>query len=85
MTLPVKTCSLCQMEQEIVCFNTNRKTRDGLHAWCKTCCRKAEKQRYEIVKKEKLKQVRAWQEKNAEKVKGYKKNWRAKMEPEENK
>ena len=73
-----KQCSLCGGEYATSFFNKNRKTRDGLHAWCKLCCRKAEKIRYSIVKEEKLRQVRAWQNENVEKVKEYKKNWRAK-------
>jgi hypothetical protein len=73
-----KQCSMCGKEFEIIFFNTNKRSRDGLHAWCKVCCRKAEKERYKLIKEEKIKQVRDWQAKNLPKVKEYKKNWRTK-------
>ena len=69
---------MCGKELEIIFFSINKKSRDGLHAWCKVCCRKAEKERYNVVKAEKIKQVRDWQAKNLTKVKEYKKNWRTK-------
>lgn len=75
-----KICSLCGKQLDVSLFNVNRRTRDGLHAWCKQCCRRAEKIRYSIVKEEKLRQVREWQDKNVEKVREYKKNWRAKSD-----
>jgi hypothetical protein len=74
-----KTCSMCGGEFEIICFNVNKKSKDGLHAWCKVCCRRAEKERYKIVQAEKIKSVREWQAKNLDKIKEYKKNWRDKQ------
>ena len=52
-----------------------------MDAWCKVCCRKAEKERYNIIKEEKLRAVREWQLKNLDKIKEYKKNWRDKQKP----
>ena len=75
-----KICSLCHKEFEITSFNVNNKSKDGLHAWCKVCCRKAEKERYNIIKEDKLRAVREWQLKNLDKVKEYKKNWRDKQQ-----
>jgi len=76
-----KICSLCGGEFEFVCFNANRRNKDGLHAWCKVCCRKMERERYKIVKEDKLRAVREWQAKNLDKIKEYKKNWRDKQKP----
>ena len=75
-----KTCGLCKKLIPIACFSINRKSKDGLHAWCKLCCRKAERERYNIVKEQKIREVREWQKNNLDKVKSYKKNWRAKHE-----
>lgn len=75
---PTKKCGLCKKELELFCFNTNRKSGDGLHAWCKLCCRAAEKQRYQIIKKDRIAEVREWQKNNLSKVSEYKKNWRTK-------
>ena len=76
-----KTCGMCGGEFEIVCFSINRKSRDGLHAWCKVCCRKAERERYKIIRDEKISAAREWQAKNLDKIKNYKKNWRDKQKP----
>lgn len=81
-TLPVKICGLCKKELEVIFFSINRKSRDGLHAWCKVCCRAAEKERYKIVNKERIAEVREWQKNNLSKVNEYKKNWRAKQQPD---
>jgi hypothetical protein len=75
-----KTCGLCKKELDVCSFSVNRRSKDGLHAWCKACCRRAEKIRYNIVKEERVKQVREWQKNNLDKVSSYKKNWRAKQE-----
>jgi len=75
-----KTCGLCKKELEFFCFSINRKSRDGLHAWCKPCCRKAEQERYKIIRDERIAEVREWQKNNLGKVSEYKKNWRAKQE-----
>ena len=77
-----KKCGLCGKEQELICFSINRKSKDGLHAWCKMCCRKAERERYNIISKERIAEVREWQKNNLGKVNEYKKNWRAKQEPD---
>lgn len=73
-----KTCSLCKKSLEVCSFSINRKSSDGLHAWCKPCCRKMEKLRYDVIKQDRIREVREWQIKNADKVKQYKKNWRTK-------
>jgi RAB protein geranylgeranyltransferase component A len=77
-----KICGLCRTEIPLICFSINRKSRDGFHAWCKTCCRKVERERYEIIKKDRIAEVREWQKNNLKKVSEYKKNWRAKQEPD---
>jgi hypothetical protein len=74
-----KTCSMCGGEFEFVCFNVNRRSKDGLHSWCKVCCRRIEKERYKIVHEDKIRAVREWQAKNLIKTKEYKKNWRDKQ------
>jgi hypothetical protein len=73
----MKQCGLCKKEFGLELFSINKRAKDGLHAWCKNCCRKAERERYKIVREQKIKEVREWQEKNLQKVKEYKKNWRA--------
>jgi hypothetical protein len=78
--VPTKICGLCKKELDVIFFNINRKSKDGLHAWCKVCCRKAEQERYKIVKQQRIAEVREWQKNNLNKVSEYKKNWRAKQE-----
>jgi hypothetical protein len=75
-----KQCALCKKEFELCAFSINKRAKDGFHAWCKVCCRKAEKERYNIKKQDRIKEVREWQARNLEKVRDYKKNWRAKQE-----
>ena len=75
-TAVTKNCGLCKKDLELSLFSISRRTKDGLHAWCKLCCRKAEKERYKIVREQKIKEVREWQEKNLSRVREYKKNWR---------
>lgn len=76
-----KTCGLCKKQIPLQCFSINRKAKDGLHAWCKVCCRQAERERYNIVKKQRIAEVREWQKNNLGKVSEYKKIWRDKQEP----
>jgi hypothetical protein len=77
---PTKICGLCKKELQLFCFSINRKTKDGLHAWCKLCCRAAEKERYKIIKQDRIAEVREWQKNNLSKVNEYKKNWRDKQQ-----
>jgi len=75
-----KMCGFCKKQIPLVCFSVNNKSRDGLHAWCKVCCRRAERERYSIISKDRIAAVREWQKNNLDKVVEYKKNWRAKQE-----
>jgi 5-methylcytosine-specific restriction endonuclease McrA len=65
-TKQIKVCTCCKQTFEISCFSTNKKARDGLHSWCRSCVnaqrrnnrqkyRPAQK-RYEVENTEKIKQ-----------------------------
>jgi len=34
-----KTCCKCKREQSVVFFFKHHQTSDGLHSWCKSCCK----------------------------------------------
>lgn len=42
----MKTCSRCGVEKDEAAFNTNKKARDGLFAWCRECRAAYAKARY---------------------------------------
>ena len=83
-----KVCSKCGEEKGLDCFHKNKKTKDGLTYWCKSCKSKNGINYYK-QNKEKIKTIvreyeknnrkkineaqKKWKEKNKEKVKLYQK------------
>lgn len=33
----MKVCTKCKCEKDLNCFSTNRKSKDGMHSWCREC------------------------------------------------
>ena len=64
----MKKCSKCKASKSIDDFYKNPQvgTKDGLHSWCKECCRELNRKTYRKRKKE-----------NPEKLKEYANKWRA--------
>jgi len=49
-----KTCTKCKIVLDILLFSTNKKSKDGLHSWCRACVnlqRKENKEKYLITQK----------------------------------
>ena len=40
-----KQCSKCHIWQPFECFSRDRRNRDGLHSWCRTCLKELDKKR----------------------------------------
>jgi len=61
----MKTCSKCNIEKELLEFYKQTRRVDGLHPWCKLCCKS-----YELVNIEaKRQRLRRWRLRNPERVK----------------
>jgi hypothetical protein len=53
-----KTCKRCNKSKDVVEFYRNKKCADGIHVWCKECCKE-----YERERNKKRTQDRAWSRK----------------------
>lgn len=66
-----KICAKCKEEKPLSEFCKSSKAKNGVKSYCKVCDGNYNAKRY-LEKKDKLKkQVKRWQKKNPEKVKGY--------------
>ena len=67
----MKTCSRCGNTKDDNEFYKNARLKDGLHSWCKACCKAARRLRWEdpAVKVRNAVAVRKWREGHPEKVK----------------
>ena len=89
----MKVCPKCGLSKSLDYFYKNKRTKDGLTVWCKTCCAISNKKHHSLNKleinskqrdyynkhKDERKVVIAkWQENNPEKVKNIIKKWRSK-------
>ncbi len=73
----MKKCAKCFKTQDSACFYKIKKGADGLHSYCKQCCRENSKN-YRVNNKEKVKSSqRAWYEKNKISVIETSNNWKA--------
>ncbi len=79
-----KTCSKCGFPKDICNFNKCARNKDGLNSYCKLCQKEYNNKRYDKNKDKIVEGIKDWQEKNEEKVKGYKKNFYDKSKLEGN-
>lgn len=70
-----KLCKKCGYSKEISEFSDCSTQKDGKKSYCRPCDRAYNKERYERIKPDRQKQIRAWNAKNKEKLKEYKKNY----------
>jgi 5-methylcytosine-specific restriction endonuclease McrA len=63
----MKTCTKCKLEKSFSFFTTNKKTKDGLHSWCKECVNTFRKSKREIY----IERDREYIKNNIEKIKVY--------------
>lgn len=78
--MSTKTCTTCKLTKPHAEFRKQASTKDGLKYACRACDNAAQKKRYEKIKPQYIEQVKAWQEKNPDKVLGYKKKYERKDE-----
>ena len=70
-----KICRKCGGEKPLDKFGKQSSTKDGYKYYCKDCIAAINRSRYERDPERHKMIVRKWQEKNTEKVKGYKRNY----------
>jgi len=76
--MKTKICSKCNKTKPISEFSKDRRTKDGLHYWCKKCQSKNAKKYYQENKNNLKKYQRRYYQNNKEKIKKQFKNWRKK-------
>jgi len=62
--MSTKTCSKCRVEKDVVKFDKNKRNKDGLGSWCKSC----KKEHYKANREEKLAKVKEYREANREEI-----------------
>jgi len=72
----MKKCFDCKLEKDESEFNKNKKTKDGLQGWCKTCVKENNAQRYSANPQHSKKIAKLWQEANRERNKENIAKWR---------
>jgi len=73
-----KTCSKCGEVRSIGDFIKDRRYKNGLTNVCRACRSAYSRERYPVRKEEVLKQVKAWRDRNREKVRAYRKDYQNK-------
>lgn len=71
----MKTCTKCSLEKPLPEFSKDKKTRDGLHIWCKMCCRDYNRLWREEHKKEVIVCSMRYRNKNSKKIAAYDKTY----------
>lgn len=74
-----KTCRRCHKIKDLSSFGNFYRAKDGKKTHCKECEKEYNRARYEFKKDTIKTQVRAWQEKNAAKMKEYAQKFSEKM------
>jgi phosphate starvation-inducible protein PhoH len=70
-----KICKTCGKTKDILDFSKNSKNKDGLRYSCKDCEKEKAKKYYRQNKRRIKEKVQKWQGDNAEKVRGYKRDY----------
>ena len=70
MKIQFKMCSKCNEEKDIAEFYKNRKSRDGLYCYCKTCAKKKNKNYYNNNKNQIIERTSKYYEENKDDLKG---------------
>lgn len=71
----MKTCYCCKETKPFEEFSKKASTKDGYYPYCKVCKKVKDKESYEKHKAARYLVTKAWQEKNTEKYKSYKRKW----------
>jgi len=71
----MKKCNKCGEVLPLHMFGKNKRTKDNLKVWCKTCSKKYNKAYYEENKEEKKKRDKAYCEENKEEIRNKKKTY----------
>ena len=71
----MKQCGKCGVKKEASAFYKNKKTKDGLHYWCKQCLLKRVKELYLLKHQEKLEYHSDYRSKNRNKIESHRKIW----------
>ena len=67
----MKFCSKCKITKEIIEFNKNKKSRDGLSCWCKNCNSIYKKQYHKVN----VDYCRKYRKENRERIQKYQKEY----------
>jgi uncharacterized protein YlaI len=73
-----KKCSVCGQEKNLDEFRKQSKNKDGLKYYCKECDDEWNRKNYQTKKDKILEGVKKWQSENPEKVRLYKRRYKAK-------
>ena len=75
MNNKTKTCRKCGEEKTLDCYNKNKRNKDGLHLWCRTC-KKAADREYSSKNKEKARaRAKQWYKDNTDRAKERIREW----------
>jgi len=80
----LKYCPCCKQTKNIINFNNNKNTKDGLYIYCKECVKNKAHKRYVINKIKILKQNNEWKKQNSKHMLKLSTKW-AKENPEKRK
>jgi len=64
----MKKCTRCKVEKELSEFNKIKKSKDGLHNYCRACCNNISREWHENNKKKANERRKEWNKNNKERV-----------------
>ena len=71
----MKECQKCNIEKPFGDFHKNRRAKDGLNRWCKSCKKQADAKRREEKRDHLNAQSRAWKARNRKGISDYNKQY----------
>ena len=71
----MRTCARCKMERDILDFNKDKYSKDGINSWCRNCTIEKLKNHRNKNKEEFNKKQKEYCDKNRERIREYKKKY----------
>ena len=75
MNNKTKTCRKCGEEKTFDCFNKNKRNKDGLHIWCRTCTKAADREYSSKNREKACARAKQWYKDNTHRAKEGIKVW----------